>query len=66
MTYINEDDTSCMVIEVQIRDYKFMFPSHDTSYKSIEDSNYVFGMSFGIDVFNGKLDKMCLSLNFQK
>ncbi len=42
MTYVDEDDTSCMVIEVQIRDYKFMFPSHDTSYKSMEDSNYVF------------------------
>jgi hypothetical protein len=65
MTYIDEDDTH-VFIEVQIRDYKFMFPSHDTSYKSIEDSNYVFGMSFGIDVVNGKLDNMCLQLNSKK
>jgi hypothetical protein len=26
----------------------------------------VFGMSSGIDVFNGKFDKMCLSLNSKK
>jgi hypothetical protein len=66
MTYIDEDDISCMVIEFQIKDYKFMFPSHDTSYKSIEDSNYVLGMSSRIDVFNGKFDNMCLSFNSKK
>lgn len=66
MRYIDEDNTSCMAIDVQIKDYKFIFSSHDTSHKSIEDSNYVFGISFGIDIFNGKFDKMCLSLNSKK
>jgi hypothetical protein len=66
MTYIDQDDTSFMVIEFQIRDDKFMFASHDTSYKSIEDSNYVFGMSSRIDIFNGKFYNMCLSLNCKK
>jgi hypothetical protein len=35
-----------------------MSPSHDLTYRSIEDSNYLPGTSFGIPKFDAMLDNM--------
>jgi len=43
-----------------------MFPSHNMSYKSIEYSNYLNKMYFGIIISNDKLNKIQLSPNITK
>jgi hypothetical protein len=58
--YINEDDIHFQV-PVWVWDYKLVFPSHDLSYKSIEDFNYALGLSSRNVELNGKVDNMWLA-----
>jgi hypothetical protein len=49
--YVQKDETSSLVVEVQVWACTFMFSSPNVSYKSIGDSNYVPSASFGIYVW---------------
>jgi hypothetical protein len=62
---VDEDDTSFIVPKVQFSGCTLVFPTHDVSYKSIEDSYYVFCASFGILEFYGRPYSMWLFSNIR-
>ncbi len=49
--YVDKDDTSFLVLEIQVWACTFMSSSPKVSYESIGDSNYVPSASFGIYVW---------------
>ncbi len=49
--YVDKDDTSLLVLKVQVWACTFMSSSLDVSYKSSGDSDYVPSASFGIYVW---------------
>lgn len=66
MRYVDEDDISFVVLEVQVWGCTFMFPSCDVSYSSIEDFDHIHSASSKILEFDGRLDRMWLFPNTRK
>ncbi len=66
MRYVDEDDISFVVLEVQVWGCTFMFPSCDVSYRSIEDFDHIPSASSKILEFDGRLDRMWLFPNTRK
>jgi hypothetical protein len=65
--YVNEDDTSIAIPQIQGWGCIFMSPSNLMfPYMPIEDFNYILSMSLGIPKFDGRLNSMWLFLNIGK